>query len=281
MKKILLVSLLAALFCVPASAQETADTVFQKREVVIIDENPVTGTHDTVDYYNDYREIIVPNIQKKKKSSSRHSFKLGGSVGVGYNALVKDLGSLKMPEEADQMTLKAKSINFNLTLFTYNLRITDHFGLRSGFELEVNNFRFDRNISLAHDENGNTVIDDSFDDRDIYLSKSKLVTSYLNIPVVLRVTVGSGKNRFYAQGGVVAGWRWATYLKVKSGSAALKGKHRYHDDYNIRNIHWGYTAGLGFRNYGIYATYYPRPFFRSGKGPADMRHVNIGVNLNF
>lgn len=283
MRKILLTSILLAIVAFPAMAQEEIqiqeisedeDTVFQKREVIIIDEADDSSGSDLSTYSLNIRKPKV-----RANISKRHSFKFGG-IGLGYNGLVGDMGSLKIPEDADYMSLRAKSINFNLQFFTYHYNFCNHLSFRTGFELEVNNFRFDKNMTLTTNEDGITVPDFSYAERGIELQKSKLVTGYINIPMVLKVNFGKNKEKAYVYGGVVGGWRWFTYQKVKADSEALNGKHRYHDDYNLRNLHWGYTAGVGFNRYGIYATYYPNSIFKPGKGP-DVRQVNIGISLTY
>ena len=254
---------------------EGEDTVFQKREVIILGEGERRNTSNP--WLNDVRTRAA----QRQANTKGLSFTIGG-FGIGYNALVEDLGNLSVPDEYSFMELKPKSITVNITFFTLSYRLHEHIKLRTGLELEVNNFRFDRNMSLMRDpETGVTVPDyDTYRDQDITLQKSKLVTGYLNVPLTVRFDIGQGKQRPFVYGGVLGGWRIITYNKIKADSEAFSGKRRYHDNLNLKNFHWGYTAGIGFGHYGVYANYYPRSIFKTGKGPS-VRQVNIGFMLTY
>ncbi len=276
MRKILL--LLPVVFLtLPALAQD--DTGFERREVIIIDEDDDLIPDNPVVVSAKDRQYTGKVVSNKYKSRN-HSFNFVGSVQLGYNGLVENLGKLRLPDEADFLSQKAKSVNFNLQFFTYHYHLARNFSLATGFELEVNNFRFDKNTSLMIDPlTGHTVADYSYNRDGIHLSKSKLVTGYVNVPLLLHYRFGPPRKQVYLQAGVVGGVRWFTYTKIKANSPELSGKFRRHSDYNIRNLHWGYTAGIGFKRYGFYATYYPNSLFRNGKGP-DVKQVNIGVTLH-
>ncbi|MCD8185814.1 MAG: hypothetical protein LUD68_04955, partial [Rikenellaceae bacterium] len=255
--------LLAAL---PVFAQSGPDTVFQKREIIIIDEDD-----DPVVRATSSTRVVVRDTRKSKTFRKQDDLRFFNSISLGYNGLVEGLSDLKLPEEADWMDLEGKSVHFNLSLVHYQHNFTRHFGLRTGLELEVNNFRFSRNITPVLSENGNWV-----EARELPypLKKSKLVNSYFNVPLVASVGLGN-RNRVELYGGMIGGWRWNSYTKLKSSE---HGKKRYRDDLNLRNFHYGYTAGVFVSKVGVYATYYPHSIFQVDKGP-EVRQVNIGVTL--
>lgn len=270
MKKIFLPLCAAFLVVAPASAQQT-DTVYQKREVIIIDDEPVVTLGQG-------REVIVRNTRNTRASFKRSDLDFFSAIGLGYNGLVEDLSSLKLPEEAEWMDLKTKSIHFNLAVINYQYNFSRHFGLRTGLDLEVNNFRFEKDVTLKLDENGHIAPDWRFLTAGMHLEKTKLVNSYFNVPLVFRVGIGN-RNQLELYGGVVGGWRWNSYTKLKADNDMLDGKKRVREDYNLRNFHYGYTAGISFHNVGFYATYYPHSIFKSGD--IDVRQVNVGISFRY
>ena len=265
-KKYVILLGLAALAVLPSTAAAQTDTVYQKREVIIVDEEPVAVPRQS-------REVIVRDTRKYRTSYRRDDLKFFNAIGLGYNGLVQDLNNLKLPEEAGWMELQPKSINFNLMMMSYEFNFGKHFGFRTGLELEVNNYRFERNITLMLNENGHIVPDTHFEDNNLTIRKTKLVNSFLNVPLVLRLGIGH-RNQVELYGGVVGGWRWNSYTKLK-----VNGKDRFRQNYNLRNFHYGYTAGITFHNVGFYATYYPHSIFKSDD--LDVRQVNVGITFNY
>jgi len=242
----------------PLQAQ-VADTVYQKREVIIIDEAP--------------EEVVLENAQsgraeatiiKIRKRSQGPSLRFFTRIGLGYNGLVENLNRLKLPEGAEWMDLESKSINFNLRLLEYR-NFNRNFGFQTGLDLEVANFRFSRDMIPRVNRVENYVVEGPLD---YHLKKSKLVNCYLNVPVIFRLGM--------VYGGVVGGWRWNSYIKEKSSQY---GKERHRGNLNLRNFHYGYTVGLIlFKTVDINATYYPQSIFKSNQGP-DVRQVNLGISF--
>jgi hypothetical protein len=246
---------------------QSGDTVVQQREVAIVDEEPQIRRNDS-------------SSEVKRTSSSRSSIELSGfnHVSLGYNGLVEDLEDLDLPDEAEWMELKAKSIQFKLLLFDGQLKLARHLGLSMGVELEVNNYRFKNKVTLMTNEFGKVAPDYRY--ADSRLEKTKLVNCFLNVPLVARIGIGN-RNQVELYGGIVGGWRWNSYTKVKGHSEQFDGKHRFHDnqDFNLRNFHYGYTAGIWFDQIGVYAAYYPHSIFRAGD--VDVRQVNVGISFRY
>ena len=271
MKKYVFIIGLSVLAVLPATLAAQTDTVFQRREVIIIDEDPASTTTQT-------REVIVRDTRKHRVTHRKDELKFFNTINLGYNGLVQDLGSLKLPEEASWMELQPKSINFNLMLMSYEYNFNRHFGFRTGLELEVNNYRFEQDVTLKLGENGHVAPDWRFAEAGLSLKKTKLVNSFLNVPLVLRVGIGR-RNQLEVYGGMVGGWRWNSYTKLKAKNELLNGKDRIRQNYNLRNFHYGYTAGITFHNIGFYATYYPHSIFKSDD--IDVRQVNVGLTFKY
>lgn len=203
-------------------------------------------------------------------------------VGLGYSGLVSSLGRLRLPAEADYMSQKAGSINVNINLFNTGIISTRHFALVTGIGMELNNFKFEKNVSLTRDPTGYIIPDESYAAQGIRLKKSKLSTNYFVVPLLaeFRFPVDGRGRPFYFYGGVTGGWCFNAHTKVKYFVDGDRKKDKRHSHLNIRNFKYGYTVGIGYNRFGLYASYYPESLFRAGKGP-EVRQVNIGLSLNF
>ena len=203
-----------------------------------------------------------------------------GTIRIGYSGLVSGLDNLTVPAGAEYLKPMGRSLSFDITILGYNYPVARHFTLGTGLELEINNFRFEENMVPFRDpENGFiTVPDWSYNERGIKLKKSKLVTTYLNVPLLAKVGFGH-RNRFKLYGGVIGGVRVTSHTKIKADDPQLHGKFKNHGGLNLRNFHWGYLTGFSYRSFGVYAKYYPQSIF-TDKGPG-VRQVNIGLSLGF
>jgi len=282
---------LAALLASPLCAQaQSHNAEHQHRQVIVIDD-------ETPRTFDERREIVILDEPDGRSGattvirSGRHShttvirgnmrdeLSVLNTVSLGYNGLIEDLDALRLPAGADYLSLKPRSLEFKLMLVDYHVPLTRWLGLQTGIELEVNNYLFENNITLTRDDAGKLVPDRSWDDRGIDLSKSKLVNSYFNVPLLVRVNLGRTVELF---GGVVGGLRWNSYQKIK---IPYLGRERLREELNLRNFHYGYTAGVQFDHLGFYATYHPHSMFKTTtlwqQNEPDVRQVSVGVSLRY
>lgn len=140
--------------------------------------------------------------------------------------------------------------------------------LITGPEVAWNNFMFENRNVLV---NRNSQL--SVEQADVDLRKSKLVTTQLNLPVMLNVVFRSGITLGV---GAYAGIRLDSYTKVKpEGGSAV----RTHGSYNLNPVRWGLTTELGFRSTSkLFFRYEPASPFRAGKGP-DASVWAVGIKI--
>ena len=129
--------------------------------------------------------------------------------------------------------------------------------LVTGPEVAWNNFMFYGNNALS-EQNGQLVVEAANAD----LHKSKLVTTQLNLPLIMNLTFRSGLT---VGVGAYAGVRLDSYTKVKpEGASAV----RTHGSYNLSPVRWGLTTELSFRDCTkLFVRYEPNSPFRAGQGP--------------
>ena len=129
--------------------------------------------------------------------------------------------------------------------------------LVTGPEIAWNNFMLEGSNKLV-EQNNQLVIEAAKVD----LHKSKLVTTQLNLPVILNVAFRSGLTLGV---GAYAGIRLDSYTKVKPEGGPTV---RDHGSFNLNPIRWGLTTELGFRgNATLFGRYEPSSPFRAGQGP--------------
>lgn len=194
--------------------------------------------------------------------------------GIHYSGMVQGLHRLQLPAEYADLKQTIQSIGVTINIADIALPITKHLGLFSGIGLEFNNFRFSKDVGLKQ-EGGNTVIDYQFIEQGIRLSKSKLNTGYINIPLMLEYQFGPG-NDFFINGGLIGGFRIAGKTKIQSSDPRMRGTFKQWSNVSLRNFHFGYSVGLGYDKYSFFATYYPQSIFRNNIGP-DIQQINIGI----
>lgn len=129
--------------------------------------------------------------------------------------------------------------------------------LVTGPEVAWNNFMFEGRNMLVK-QNNQLGIEQS----DVDLHRSKLVTTQLNLPMMLNLSFKSG---FSIAAGAYAGLRLDSYTKVKPvGGSSV----RTHNSFNLNPVRWGWTAELGYRGHAkLFGRYEPGSPFKAGEGP--------------
>lgn len=213
-----------------------------------------------------------------KRTSSASGWTKGHWAGITlhYNGLVKGLSSLSAPSDAPYLSLETKSIGVALNPFAVTLLHGRRVGLLTGLGFEFNNFRFDQNVTLKR-ENGITGPDWQYRDKDIKLSKSKLFTCYMNIPLLVEVQLGR-RHKCFINAGMIGGMNIGSHTKIKSNSPQFNGTEKSHSNLGLRNFHYGYTVNIGYSSFALSLIYYESGLFRPSEGPR-VRQVNVGLSI--
>jgi len=145
-------------------------------------------------------------------------------------------------------------------------------GLVSGIGLTFNDYRFSNSSTIKND-NG-MVKPAPLDEAG--LSKSKLSTTYLTIPLLLecQVPIKGHAKQIYISGGVIGGLKINSHTKVKRNE--IKEKNR--NDFNINPFRYGATARIGLGEVNIFGAYYFSTFFKDARGP-EMYPFTIGITF--
>jgi hypothetical protein len=214
-----------------------------------------------------------------RETSWRSHNRFEGHVGgfeLGFNGYVDENFNTTLAPEDYYMDLNtAKSYNFNFVLPCINIGITRHFGFATSLGLNFNKYRFDGNNSIIKDDNG--VVGPYYPDPGINYSKSKFVTTYATLPLLLEVQipVNQSSRTINIGAGGIGAVKLGSYTKeIYYNGSKQKEKHK--DDYSLNVLRIGATARIGYEFFQIYGTYYFTPMFETGKGP-ELYPLEIGI----
>jgi len=130
-------------------------------------------------------------FSKNKRSNSFHSHWSGFYIGVsGY---LTPSGRIDPPVHDNFMSLDLiKSTNTQLNMFEENLKFSKYAGLVSGLGIDWRNYRFENaNVVL---QNNNNYFDGTLMN-DANYKKSKLLVTYLTVPLLLELQTNRFTNR--------------------------------------------------------------------------------------
>jgi hypothetical protein len=176
----------------------------------------------------------------------------------------------------DLNTGRSAALDLNFAQFSLGFGTT-YFGVVTGLGLEFNNYFFDNNNTIA--EIDDQVVEVPLDGQN--LSKSKLSTTFLRIPLLLEGQfphAGRGK-RVFISAGIVGGFKLGSHTKVVFDNDG-KDKSKDRDDFNINPFRYGLTARLGYGCFALYSDYYFTPLFVKEKGP-ELYPFNVGLSFTF
>lgn len=232
---------------------------------------------------NDDGVVVFKSSAKNSHDHNKNCDKFKGHVGgfeLGFNSYLTDFWSTKLKPEDSYLNLNtAKSYTWNFSLPCLSIGFTRHFGLATTLGVNFNKYRFDGNNSIAEGENG--VIAPYYPEEGITYSKSKLVTTYATLPLLLEVQIPlSNTNRtINIGGGVIGAAKLGSHTKVVYNTGG-KEKEKHKDDFSLNTFRWGATGRVGYEFFQIYGTCYFTQMFEKDKGP-ELYPFEVGIAFTF
>jgi|AntRauTorcE11898_2_1112593.scaffolds.fasta_scaffold00623_4 hypothetical protein len=214
------------------------------------------------------------DIGRSKKEPSFDGHWAGFNLGV--NGLMDSDQELNMPAGYEKLDLTyEKSINVQVNFYEQNINlIRNHVGLVTGLGLMWDNYRFDDNVILS---NSADTLGFETPAPDRIYKKSKLVATYLTLPVLLEFQTDSDNdiNSFHLSAGVVGGLRIGTHTKtVYNGN----NKNKEREAFYLNSFRGDALVTIGWGKLNLYASYSLVPLFKDGKGP-ELYPFNVGLQL--
>ena len=172
-----------------------------------------------------------------------------------------------------------KSININIWFFMQRLNlIKHHLNLKYGLGLELNNYRYNSQVSYLKENPfvtgvapSPTIIRDS-----VSFSKNKLATDYLTIPLMLNYSTNPYNQHkgFSISVGVSAGYLYSQRNKQISDD---RGKQKTRGGIGVEQFKFSYVGEIGLGPVRLYGSYSPTSFY---KKQLDFRPYNLGIRLS-
>ncbi|MBD3638078.1 MAG: PorT family protein [Crocinitomicaceae bacterium] len=241
-------------------------------EFIIID-------NDTIRVDKDNGDIEDPDDENEKDWANQDLAYWSG-FEVGVNMLMNNQFEPDFQETHLQID-PANSFVFNFNLFEYFLKFgTPHVGLVTGLGFTNSRFGFkDSYMRLGANA------DSTFGYADSTLingfEKNQLRVNYVNIPLLIQFNTSKNKKKnFHIAVGAIGGVRMSSKMKYKydvgEGTAEDKTKGRF----NVNPFHASLTARIGYRGFGLFASYNMLPLFENDKSRV-AKPLTFGASLHF
>ncbi len=215
------------------------------------------------------------NVKFKKGKKEKYDGHWGG-FDLGVNGFLDENFEINTPDGYEYLDLKMeKSINVGLNIFEQNFNLIDeNLGLTTGLGLEWNNYRFKNNAVISDLDTLAGYLDIMENPK---FTKSKLVTSYLTLPLVLEFQTNSFSklNSFHIGVGVLSGLRIGTHTKLVDENDK---KDKDHGSTAMNPFKLELMARVGWGKLNVYGKYSLTQLFKENRGP-EVYPFAIGITL--
>ncbi len=161
---------------------------------------------------------------------------------------------------SDEFALRGgKSVNVNIWPIMVKVNLLYHvLSLKSGFGIEMNNYRYSRPISYVNDISKTYIVPDS-----ISFKKNKLFTEYLTIPLLLHLE--TNPHRSAGSFRMSIGPTFGVLVKSRTKQVSKeRGKVKNNDSFNLEKFRTALRAELGFGPVTLYASRSLTPIHQYG-----------------
>lgn len=223
------------------------------------------GEPDTIIYRekNDSKWYFVVKDGKIFKNKRYYS---DFHLDFGYNRLGKsNMFTGTMHESASGFPKLRNSGLSSFAMYAmFGRRISSSLSIMSGLGIDWENYKFSKDVTIREINDVATQVSIKSVLPDFsFMKKSKLIASYLEVPLLLRLSF----RRFFVAAGVTGGLNIGSHTKVVF--VDKNGRKRTDKDYDIHlaTFRYGYTIRVGFRYLSLFSNYYVSPLFAKDEGP--------------
>lgn len=201
-----------------------------------------------------------------------------GGLDFAFNSFLSPDYELNVAPSNDFMDIefsRSWGIELNLIEQNFNL-INNHLGLVTGLGLHISNYRLDNNVRLINDSA--TLM--SWTDTTSNTIRSKLVTSYLMLPLMLEYQ-SNGKNNtnsFHIGIGGFIGTRIGSHTKVVIDNSNGKDKIKSYNTFHLNPFKYGLMARVGWGRINLFANYSMSTMFDKNEGP-EVYPLEFGITI--
>ncbi|HMG90780.1 MAG TPA: hypothetical protein VK589_12000 [Chryseolinea sp.] len=173
--------------------------------------------------------------------------------------------------------------------YQYDIRILNSsFSVVPGIGLSLERYKFKNNYMLGYDADSELIMIPEKDAPVEGITKSMLITNYVEVPVEIRYTVNpeDPARSFKVSVGGRVGFLYDSFNKVKYRENDEVKKYKDKQDFNLNKFRYGLMGRIGFGPFGVFTYYNLSPLFEKGKGLKtddtfnDFNTWTIGVSLS-
>ncbi len=193
------------------------------------------------------------------------------------------IGTNNLPDGPSSMDLGiwgSKSFN---AYYLFSLPLGDSpWSFNPGFGIGTDKFSFDNDVTLQRNLDG-TVSVVNLDVTEFgEINKTKLATTFFEIPFELRFHVD--KDDFRRSVKIFVGGKFgmllSSHTKINFKLDGEDNKLKTKDNFELNRFRYGIQAGVGIAGVAVYYYYGLNDLFESGTGPTDSNHTQIGIAFN-
>ncbi|MCC3152947.1 outer membrane beta-barrel protein [Hymenobacter sp. BT770] len=213
------------------------------------------------------------NIERKHTSSNL-IFDLGLNAFVNQKQYLSPTGQ---PEAVDLRTEGSRYVNLGWDWDTRLGGKHSPVSITVGPQFAFNNFMLSGNNKWVS-ANGRTDVVHEADSRQ--LQKTKLATSSINLPLMLRLQLRDShyKETFTIGAGGFIGYRIKSWTKLKYTNEGTVYKDKEDGSYNMENFLYGLQGTIGYGSMEFFAKYNMNQLFKTNAGP-DTQVLSFGIRL--
>ena len=223
-----------------------------------------------------HRDSVRLQKIERKHTTSHLIFDLGVNALINQRQINATPGGQFVP--VDLRTEGARYVNIGLN---WDARLGGKHSpvsLTVGPEFAFNSYMLSGNTKWVNN-NGRTDVVRETNGRQY--QKSKLGTSSVNLPLMLRLQLRDGhhKQTFSLGVGGFVGYRIKSWTKLKYTTEGTTYKDKEDGSYNMENFLYGLQGTIGYRSLELFAKYNMNTLFKAGVGP-DTQVLSFGVRLS-
>lgn len=195
--------------------------------------------------------------------------------------LLVDFGVNFWTERPDILPRNILGSNSFGLYYNQRIRFNDYFSFYPGLGFTFDKFAFDGNHTWLRDADGTISLDTL---NGVNLSKNKISTTYVEIPVEFRIhpfeTVnGEG---FFIGLGAVGGFRLGSHTKIKYDLDEETYKEKLYSSFGMNSFRYGVQARLGFKTFHFFGKLYLNDLFEITpvEEGANPKVFTLGINFS-
>lgn len=257
--------------------QDTVIVAAGRHRVQVVERND-DGSRTEVFYYNDRRSDDNNGSTHRRRRAFDHRM----MIDLGWS-IYDPRNIISGADGGDEFVPQNTSKSFGVAVYPWMGRLrlnhTGTLGITSGIGLDMANYHFEGNRTITSFEGIARPIHIPYPDP---VKKSKLQTTYLNVPLILTTRIPLSHNHtinsIHLQAGVIGGLKLGSHTKIKYGHGDGRDKER--GSFYLSPLRYQLTARAGYGPVVMFFNYQMTPMFKNGHG-AELYPYTVGLSFTF